>query len=126
MAEVTPSNPQGSGAASVGGAILGVVIGLILAVILSIVGLSWSGAWDNSASRGHAACGSAIVTGIVLLAAAAGIAWLAWYMAFRNTSRSFGAGFVRGVSVVVALFLLAPWPCSYTWGAFMSFTACAR
>jgi hypothetical protein len=126
MAEVMPSNPKGTGA-GVGGAILGGVVGLIVAVILSLVGLGLSGAmWGDSPMQGAGACRNGIVTGSVLLAAAAGLGWLAWYMLFRNTSRGFGAGFLRGLSLVVALFLLIPWPCSYTGAAFSSFAACAR
>jgi hypothetical protein len=125
MAEVTPNQPKGGGAA-VGGAILGGLLGLIVAVVLSVMGLAFTGVFDGASSSGRVACGSAIVTGIVLLAAAAGIGWLAWYMLVRNSSRSFGAGFLRGLSAIVAAFLLIPWPCSYTWAAFINFGACAR
>jgi high-affinity Fe2+/Pb2+ permease len=122
MGEVTPSGPKGG--AGIGGAIFGGIIGLIVSVILSLIGLGLtSGFWDT-ASRG--ACGAAVVDGIVLLAVSAGLGWLAWHMSFRNTSRTFGAGFLRGLSVVAALFLLIPWPCSYTFAAFMSLRACGH
>jgi hypothetical protein len=124
MAEVTPSGPKSGG--GIGAAILGGIIGVIVAVILSIVGLGLSSAsWDLS-SRTPGACGAGIVIGIILLAASAGLGWLAWHMLFRTSSRTFGAGFLRGLSVVVALFLLIPWPCSYTFAAFMSFRGCGH
>jgi hypothetical protein len=124
VGEVTPSPPKGAGIA---GAVAGGIIGLVVAVFLSIAGYSMSGfAWDGSGSPTRGACGSGIVAGIVLLAAAAAIGWIAWYMLFRNSSRTFGAGFLRGLSLIVAAYLLIPWPCSYTWAAFTSFGVCAR
>jgi hypothetical protein len=119
---MTPPEPKGG--AGIGAAIFGGIMGLIVSVILSLVGLSLASVfWDN-ASRG--ACSPGIVGGIVLLAASAALGALAWYMLFRNTSRTFGAGFLRGLSLVVALYLLIPWPCSYTFAAFMSFRACGH
>ena len=127
MAEVTPSSPKGTGA-GVGGLILGGVLGLIVAVVLSVVGLTLSSAaWDTTVPAARGACGGEIVAGISFCRrrppGSAG-----WHGTWSSaTSRSASApACCAGISVVVALYLLIPWPCSYTWAAFINFSACAR
>ena len=124
MGEVKPSGSKGQGT---GGAIFGGFIGLLVAVALSVFGLGLSSVVSEGAAPPFSgACRGGILSGAVLLGVAAAVGWLAWHMLFRNSSRTFGAGFLRGLSVVVAAFLLIPWPCSYTWAAFSSFTACGH
>jgi len=123
MGEVSPSGSKDHGTS---GAAFGACIGLVVAVILSTIGLVLSTFASEGAPQVTGACRGGILTGAVLLAVAAGIGWLGWHMLFRNSSRTFGAGFVRGLSMVVAIYLLIPWPCSYTWAAYTSVSACAR
>jgi hypothetical protein len=120
MAELEP--PKRS--TSSGGWVLGGMAGVIVAVVLSLVGVIGVGVGLSSSSHDPGACGRGILAGAVLLAVAAGFGALAWYLLFRNRKAGFGPDFLRAMATTIAVFLLAPWPCSYTWAAFFSLAAC--
>lgn len=116
MADVTPPEPSGSGTTSggnVGLAILGGIVALPVCLMLSLAGFFfWS--WVTN-QKGGASCLHGFVPGVATAVVAGLLLWFAWHMLVQNRSNGPGASFLRSFSFILAVFLLAPWPCSLTW-----------
>ena len=106
--------PKSTGLA---GTILGVIVGLVVGIGFGLVALA-------AESQNGSGCGNAVVIGAVLLIAAAGLGLVAWHLVFRVKSESFVVALLRAASVTLALYLLIPWPCSFTWAAVTLFSGC--
>ena len=115
----TPGQPQQESSAA--GFIVGAILTMIVGAVISIFGFA-----AVASSSGDVPCRQAYGEGGLLFVIALVSAALAWYMFFRNKSRGFGAGFVRGIAIGALLVVLVPWPCSYPMGVYANLSSCKR
>jgi hypothetical protein len=120
VGEVKPGAPPREDKAAAGfvvGGILTLFVGAILSLFLGLAG---------SFGYTKISCGQAYGEGATLLVIALLFAGLAWYSVFRNKSRSFEMGFLRGIAICALVVLLVPWPCSYPATTYDHLASCER
>jgi hypothetical protein len=125
MGEVTPPAPRAPNPGADG---LGIAVGLLLGLVGSVFASVFLvvGPLVMTATTPPPTCGQGILIGTLAVAGSAAFAAFAWYMLFRNRTRSFVAGLFRGLSIVCALYFLIPWPCGLTWLAVAGFGVCGH
>lgn len=120
-----PPDPPGQATTASGNAgfsVLGAFVALPVCVVLSLCG----GFFLSLLSEQPGMCVHGLVPGIVTVVLAGLLVWFAWHMLVRNRSAGRGASFLRGFSLILAVFLLAPWPCSWTWNGFALAAYCGH
>jgi hypothetical protein len=120
VGQVNPAGPPREDKAAAGfvvGGILTLFVGGIFSVFLGLAGM-----FGNT----KVSCGQAYGEGATLLVIALLFAGLAWYSVFRNKSRDFGMGFLRGIAIGALVVLLVPWPCSYPATTYEHLASCER
>ena len=103
------------------GFVVGLILTMFVGAVISIFGFA-AVAWGS----GDVPCRQAYGEGGLLLIIALPFAALAWYMFFRNKSRGFGAGFLRGIAIGALVVALVPWPCSYPMAAYGHIATCTH
>jgi len=119
---VTPPGPPQRENATAGFAV-GAIVTMVVGAVVSIVGFAalLFGPGSDKVPCAQAYGESGVLLVIALLSGA-----LAWYMFFRNKSRGFGAGFLRGMAIGALLVVLVPWPCSYPMAAYGHLATCTH
>ncbi len=115
----SPGPPRESGSAS--GFAFGAILIMVIGAVISILGFA-AVAWNSGDVPCRQAYGEAGLLLVIALISAA----LAWYMFFRNKSRGFGPGFLRGIAIGALVVVLVPWPCSYPMAAYGHLATCTH
>ena len=105
--------------------LLGVLAGIVAGFSLgfAVFGGLMSALPNGTATA--AACRNSMLLGAGLSVAALLAGGAAWYVLItKRKALGWWMTFLRAATVVMALILLAPWPCGFTGAAAISFTAC--
>ena len=108
--------------------VLGCLAGLVVSIGSSflVIAFGWLNfALASSRSHGPTCDSGTLAIGITFTAGSIAVAAVAWYLLVRyRKSAGWWVAFARGFTTIVALFMLAPWPCGLTFPAAILLSTC--